>query len=256
MYCFQCGKEVSAGCELCPDCTAKVKPGRGGLASSIAVEQPVSINEEARQIEVAQPAVNKAAIQTSPRNYKPFVLIIALIILVSIAFAFRFQIADLANRLPFFKKEAVESIQQEESSYTTQRQANQAPFPTESSQSETEPSQEVKAEVSQFLDDWKSARESTDFEKYIGFYDRSFYEAEKKMDYEQFVRYKRPIYGKAKNVRLVFSNVRMKQLDEGTVQVAMDQQYSADDYSDFTRKSILLKRSEDGWRIVREGKYI
>jgi serine/threonine protein kinase len=104
-----------------------------------------------------------------------------------------------------------------------------------------------------FLESWRTAWESFNLNHYMSFYDRSFYDPRKRMDYEQWKLHKQGLFQKYAVIRVAIYNVEIL-IDSScdTASATFDQNYRSDRYQDHTRKQLRLRKIAGQWRIVEE----
>ncbi|MEI7973759.1 MAG: hypothetical protein WCH11_05265, partial [Bdellovibrio sp.] len=100
------------------------------------------------------------------------------------------------------------------------------------------------------FEEWRTAWQSHDIEKYIQFYDESFQNAE--MDYQHWYRHKKKLKGTYKFIEVQLgSPLILKNKDQVVIRTL--QHYRSDMHEDFGEKIIHAYDDEKtGFRIVRE----
>ncbi len=101
-----------------------------------------------------------------------------------------------------------------------------------------------------FLDEWKSAWERKDIATYARMYVPDFQQGD--MDYKQFVKYKKYLFRKYRNIRVETSQLQAQKVGNEIVLDFM-QSFQGDDYQDNGWKKLILTRDEETeYKIVQE----
>lgn len=107
------------------------------------------------------------------------------------------------------------------------------------------------AEINSILTQWEEAWESQDLTSYLQFYHTEFYTENLKLNFERWAKYKERINAKRKEIQVKLSNVKYF-YSKGYLLVEFNQEYKAHNYSDVGKKSMLWKKEDKDWMILRE----
>ncbi|HPM00696.1 MAG TPA: L,D-transpeptidase family protein [Candidatus Cloacimonadota bacterium] len=99
--------------------------------------------------------------------------------------------------------------------------------------------------------EWKEAWESQDLASYLQFYHTDFYTENLKMNFERWARYKERINGKRSHIQIELKHPKFF-YSKDYLLVEFNQAYNSSTYSDVGKKSMLWKKEEDNWLILRE----
>ena len=101
-----------------------------------------------------------------------------------------------------------------------------------------------------FLDEWKSAWERKDIATYARMYIPDFQQGD--MDYKQFVKYKKYLFRKYRNIRVEASQVQAQKVGN-EIMLDFMQSFQGDEYQDNGWKKLILTRDEETeYKIVQE----
>ncbi|UQZ89980.1 hypothetical protein C4J81_12510 [Deltaproteobacteria bacterium Smac51] len=101
------------------------------------------------------------------------------------------------------------------------------------------------------VEDWATAWRSRDLEKYFAFYHPDFYYEDKNMFLRNFKSYKTPLIENAAVLEVGVSDFEVS-FNAGTAMVSFRQDYRSDNWRDVGRKTLTLKKTREGWKIVAE----
>jgi len=101
------------------------------------------------------------------------------------------------------------------------------------------------------INEWKTAWESQDLIAYLQYYHTEFYTENLKMNFERWARYKERINGKRSNIQLKIKQAKFF-YSKNYLLVEFNQEYTSDNYSDIGKKSMLWKKEDNNWLILRE----
>jgi len=108
------------------------------------------------------------------------------------------------------------------------------------------------AEINAWLQSWAKAWESKDMVTYRRFYSNEF-KPEWGRSAEEWLRFREKYVTQKKGaVSLELGTAEIKPLDKGEVEVSFPQRFTSDDYKDAVRKTLVIRKEADGWKIVRE----
>ncbi len=109
--------------------------------------------------------------------------------------------------------------------------------------------------LSHFLKDWKTAWESRDAAKYLGYYSRNFVSSDGK-NYQKFKEYKSRVneYKKFIQVQIDPKSFLLSQKNGGHIVILrVNQDYRSDNFKSYSRKILYLKEEKQGkWEIIGE----
>ncbi len=101
------------------------------------------------------------------------------------------------------------------------------------------------------LQGWASAWSAQEVDLYLSFYDAEFKPAKgmsrSRWEQQRSQRLRRPAW-----VKITLNDFKREPAEEGFARVRFMQYYQSDHYRDKTRKELLLKSSDEGWRILSE----
>ncbi|WP_341675619.1 TolC family outer membrane protein [Niveibacterium sp. SC-1] len=108
------------------------------------------------------------------------------------------------------------------------------------------------AEINAWLQSWAKAWESKDMTAYRRFYSSEF-KPEWGRNSEEWLRFREKyVQNKKGPISLEIGTAEIKPLDKGEVEVSFPQRFAADDFKDGVRKTLVIRKEADGWKIVRE----
>ena len=99
--------------------------------------------------------------------------------------------------------------------------------------------------------DWAAAWSAKDVDKYLGFYAGEF-APEGGASRQAWETQRRNRIGKAKQIRVAVSDLKVAPLDGGRVQVTFQQDYQSDTLSNRSIKVLELAQAKGQWQIRRE----
>lgn len=131
-----------------------------------------------------------------------------------------------------------------------------APAPTKRPATpETNKNNTISADASrsiiQALRAWALAWSSQDFDAYTDFY-ADEYDPGDGMSRAQWLSLRRARLGTPEDIHIRIEDPAITGLANGTVRVDFSQEYESPRYSDRVDKQLILKRTDAGWRILRE----
>ena len=106
--------------------------------------------------------------------------------------------------------------------------------------------------LSHFLNDWKTAWESRDPDRYLSFYSRDFVSSDGKT-YQKFKEYKHRVNKSKKFIQLQFEKKAflLSQKDGGRIAVLrINQEYRSDNFKSYSRKILYLREEQGKWKII------
>jgi len=106
-----------------------------------------------------------------------------------------------------------------------------------------------RAEISELIGRWKSAWQEKDYEAYARFYAGSF--SQKGIKLEDWLSVKKKKFGKAKKISVEVVNLSIK-IDGSKATAEFTQHYSSDLYNDTGVKTLMLLKTDEGWKIESE----
>jgi murein L,D-transpeptidase YafK len=101
------------------------------------------------------------------------------------------------------------------------------------------------------INQWKESWESQDLTSYLQFYHTDFYTENLKMNFERWAKYKERINKKRADIHVKLSDIKYFYSNDYML-VEFKQEYRSATYSDVGKKSMLWKREETDWMILRE----
>lgn len=146
----------------------------------------------------------------------------------------------------------------------TRVEAIPTPLPQEAKRKRTEKKEEPASEkeeslesiqdaeekaIQKFVLDWKHYWESKDLAKYMNSYSKEF--SSRGMDWHQWKKHKKRLNDKYHRISLSFSDPQIT-LEDNQAVVSFKQYYQSGDYSDYGRKSLILKKEGGDWKIFME----
>ena len=110
----------------------------------------------------------------------------------------------------------------------------------------------VISDVKNSLEQWKLSWESGDFEKYLEFYDPSYFDKSKFKSRNEWIGDRISKVNSSKNISLQIDNPDFKMIDKNTFEVKFTQLYSSNNYKDKAFKIIRFSLTEGVWLITLE----
>lgn len=110
----------------------------------------------------------------------------------------------------------------------------------------------VISDIKNSLEQWKLSWESGDFEKYLEFYDPSYFDKSKFKSRNEWIGDRISKVNSSKNISLQIDNPDFKMIDKNTFEVKFTQLYSSNNYKDKTFKIIRFSLTEGVWLITLE----
>lgn len=105
------------------------------------------------------------------------------------------------------------------------------------------------AEISEMIGRWKSSWEDRDYETYSQFYTGTFFV--KDMGLEQWLALKENKFQKAQNISVKIKDINVEVYgDRATAEFT--QLYNSEQYNDKGVKTLMLVKTDDGWKIESE----
>lgn len=101
------------------------------------------------------------------------------------------------------------------------------------------------------LTQWKESWESQDLTSYLQFYHTDFFTENLKMNFERWAKYKERINKKRSDIHITLTNIKYF-YSNGYMLVEFNQEYKSSTYSDIGKKSMLWKKEEADWMVLRE----
>ncbi len=110
----------------------------------------------------------------------------------------------------------------------------------------------VISDVKNSLEQWKLSWESGDFEKYLRFYDPSYFDKSKFKSRNEWIGDRISKVNSSKNINLQIDNPEFKMIDENTFEVKFTQLYSSNNYRDKELKVVVFSLIDGDWLITLE----
>ena len=98
--------------------------------------------------------------------------------------------------------------------------------------------------------DWAAAWSAKDLKKYLGYYSDSF-QPLTVADRDGWRQLRAARLNKP-SISVELENVKAKQLSGDSCEVSFNQHYRSSDYNDDVAKVLVLKRENNGWKVIRE----
>ncbi len=105
--------------------------------------------------------------------------------------------------------------------------------------------------VTEFVTTWAKVWAARDIAAYLACYGESFQPAGGE-DLAAWEAQRRARVGKAKAIEVAVEGLRVEALDESHAKAQFTQRYRSDNYRDVVSKTLMLEKTAQGWRIVRE----
>ncbi|NVJ52896.1 MAG: L,D-transpeptidase family protein [Campylobacteraceae bacterium] len=103
---------------------------------------------------------------------------------------------------------------------------------------------------------WREAWKKSDLEKYLNFYSESF-KNERGMTLEEFSKYKKRIFSKKEDKKIVFKNINIapypNSLNKNMYKVLMDEDYKTKYYTFEGKKELYIELKDNKVQILAEG---
>ncbi len=109
--------------------------------------------------------------------------------------------------------------------------------------------EKTSSDLQKWIEDWRSAWESKDMDRYIQAYSDDF--KSQHMNKAQWKKFKTGLGNQYKTITVTLSNPTILS-DRDRVVVRFLQQYTSDQHADFGEKVLYLKKESNGYRIVGE----
>ena len=103
--------------------------------------------------------------------------------------------------------------------------------------------------ICRLLNQWVTAWERKDIESYIACYASDF--SYQRMNRLQWKQYKAGINSTTRRITVAVDKVKIS-VNGSSAVVSFAQRYTSDNHSDYGLKTLDLRRSKDGWKIIRE----
>jgi len=103
------------------------------------------------------------------------------------------------------------------------------------------------------LSSWKDAWQSKDLQAYFAMYAQNHSPDKRFSSFDKWKAYKTRVIGKNNHIHIGISNLKEDELEQGKlVQLSFDQHFESDKFNDHDRKVMVMKKSDDGWKIISE----
>jgi peptidyl-prolyl cis-trans isomerase SurA len=103
------------------------------------------------------------------------------------------------------------------------------------------------------LNRWKNAWQAKDLQAYFAMYDHSHSPDKRFSSFKKWQAYKTRVIGKNNHIHIDLNDVKEKELEPGQrVQFSFEQHFTSDKFNDHDRKVIVMKKTDDGWKIISE----
>lgn len=100
-------------------------------------------------------------------------------------------------------------------------------------------------------EDWAAAWRGRDMDKYFAFYHPDFYYEDKNMFLKNFTNYRAPLIQNAQILEVALSDFMVTRNGQ-TAEVSFRQDYQSDNWHDVGRKTLKLRKTDGGWKILAE----
>ncbi|MDR0882171.1 MAG: L,D-transpeptidase family protein [Candidatus Adiutrix sp.] len=111
---------------------------------------------------------------------------------------------------------------------------------------------EIKPEILGLVNQWAEAWSRRDSAAYFQFYHPDFYYQAKKLNLGGFIKYRQQLIEEADEIEVRLSAIEVRLMSADTARVIFRQDYRSDNTHDLGRKTLTLKKTESGWKIVAE----
>lgn len=125
-----------------------------------------------------------------------------------------------------------------------------AEVPSETIQ-ELNPAADLDRDLLSITESWARAWSNKDLDAYLDFYHTKF-KPSKGLSRSAWEKQRRRRISKPRFIKVKISYPAVKSLGNERARITFVQSYRSNTYSDETRKSLDMERSEDGWKILRE----
>ena len=106
--------------------------------------------------------------------------------------------------------------------------------------------------IREFINNWEKAWEEGDTEKYLSFYSNSF-QPEKSLSLSEWQSQRKKRVIPEKNIELSISDLDIDFIDgRDGIQISFKQNYDTDNFSDQSRKELLIQSTNNGYEILSE----
>ena len=109
----------------------------------------------------------------------------------------------------------------------------------------------IRRELTELVQSWAAAWSRRDAAAYFAFYHPDFYYKAKHLDLEGFIDYRRGLIEEADIIEVKLSGIEVR-LSGDTARVVFRQDYRSDNVRDRGRKTLTLKKTGSGWKIMAE----
>ncbi|HKJ69226.1 MAG TPA: L,D-transpeptidase family protein [bacterium] len=110
--------------------------------------------------------------------------------------------------------------------------------------------QYTKQFLTDFVNSWQRAWESKDIDSYIALYHPDFQTEE--YDHRGWYEYKQDIFAQSNDIQVNVSNLTYRSVEKLVWEVSFNQAYSSDDYSDYGRKTLMVRGKPGNMQIFEE----
>ena len=111
--------------------------------------------------------------------------------------------------------------------------------------------EEVKSGLIALVEQWAEVWRQRNAEAYLAFYHPDFHYQARNLDLEGFKEYRGDLIRTAGVIEVKLSNFEVR-VDGDTARVAFLQDYRSDSMRDRGRKTLTLKKTDSGWKIIAE----
>lgn len=109
----------------------------------------------------------------------------------------------------------------------------------------------IRRELDKLVQSWAAAWSRRDAAAYFEFYHPDFYYTAKRLDLEGFIDYRRRLIEEAEIIEVRLSGIEVR-LSGDTARVVFRQDYRSDNVRDRGLKTLTLKKTDSGWKILAE----
>ena len=109
-------------------------------------------------------------------------------------------------------------------------------------------------EFSEIIKNWENLWENKKIDSYLKCYHPDFYSSDKDMDFDEWTDYKKRITNESDSIAIDLSDIEYF-YSNGYLFVKFHQRYTSEKYSDSGNKTLLWKKNNNKWQIVRENWY-
>jgi len=107
-----------------------------------------------------------------------------------------------------------------------------------------------RAAIEQLIATWQQAWQREDVPRYMACYSDDF--SFRGLTRARWKRYKTRINGRYTNIQVTLSNLTIEPLSATKALVSFDQDYRSDQYHDWGKKTMRLRKKDGTWKIQRE----